>query len=70
MRRGGPFATRVPYSLRFTRQMAIDTSPPIHRLRPEEPFNKDLFRKRIQILGIRIPAPETTQYVRSDSLKG
>ena len=70
MRRGGPFAILVPYSLRFTRQMTIDISPPIHRLRPGEPFNKDLFKKRIQILGIRIPAPETTQYVRSDILKG
>jgi hypothetical protein len=70
MRRGGPFAILVPYSLQFTRQMAIDTSPPIHRLRPEEPFNKELFKKRIQILGIRIPASETTQYVRSDTLKG
>ena len=50
--------------------MAIDTAPPIHRLKPEEPFNKEVFKKRIQILGIRIPASETTQYVRSDSLKG
>ena len=70
MRRGGPFTILVPYSLRFARQMAIDTSPPIHRLRPEEPFNKDLFKKNIQVLGIRIPASETTQYVRSDTLKG
>jgi hypothetical protein len=70
MRRGGPFAILVPYSLRFTRQMAIDISPPIHRLTPEEPFNKDLFKKRIKIHGIRIPASDTTQYVRSDALKG
>ena len=70
MRRRGPLAIPVPYSLRFTRQMAIDTSPPIHRLRPEEYFNRDLFKKCIQILGIRIPASETIQYVRSDTLKG
>jgi hypothetical protein len=70
MRRGGPLAILVPYSLRFTRQMAIDTCPPVHRLRSEEPFNKDLFQKHIQVLGIRIPASETTQYVRSDALKG
>jgi hypothetical protein len=70
MRRGGPFALLVPYSLRFTRQMVIDTSPPIHRLRPEGHFNKDLFKKRIQVLGIRIQASETTQYVRSEFLKG
>ena len=69
MRRGGPFTILVSYSLRFTRQMAIDTSPPIHRLRPEEPFNRDLFKKTIRVLGIRIPAAETTQYVRSDTLR-
>ncbi|KAG8805577.1 tRNA(m(1)G37)methyltransferase, partial [Serendipita sp. 400] len=48
----------------------VSAVPPIHRLEPGEPLNRDEFRKSISVFGLKIPASRTTEFMRTKELKG
>ncbi|KAG8764420.1 tRNA(m(1)G37)methyltransferase, partial [Serendipita sp. 398] len=48
----------------------VSAVPPIRRLEPGEPLNRDEFRKSISVFGLKIPASRTTEFMRTKGLKG
>jgi hypothetical protein len=49
----------------------LDVVPPVHRnLDPNKPLDKSLFRKDIQVIGARIRANQTNDFLRSRELAG
>lgn len=48
----------------------MDTSPPIHRLQPDQEFDPSLFTRSIQVLAASIDASKTTAMTKTDPMKG
>lgn len=49
---------------------ALDISPPIHRLQPDEQFDPAVFTRSIPVLAARIDASRTTAMTKADPIKG
>ncbi|KAG8821462.1 tRNA(m(1)G37)methyltransferase [Serendipita sp. 399] len=48
----------------------VTAVPPIRRLAPGESLNRDDFRQSISVLGLKIPASRTTEFMKYLKLKG
>ncbi|PVG00927.1 Met-10 protein MET-10 [Serendipita vermifera] len=44
-------------------------TPPIRRIQPEETLNPEWFRQSISVLGIKLPAARTTEFMKHPQLK-
>jgi hypothetical protein len=49
---------------------SISVAPPVHRLKPGEAFDRDWFRKSISVIGLKLPASRTSEFMKAPALTG
>jgi hypothetical protein len=60
---------RIKLSRMAASSSKITATPPVHRLKPGESFNRDWFLQKVPVLGLRLPASRTTEFMRNPALK-
>ncbi|KIM32289.1 hypothetical protein M408DRAFT_326902 [Serendipita vermifera MAFF 305830] len=48
----------------------IAINPPVHRIQPGGPFNRDWFHQKVSVMGLKLPASRTTEFMKHPELKG
>jgi hypothetical protein len=68
--KGSKNCSRILFNGMASSASSISVVPPVHRLKPGEAFDRDWFRKSISVIGLKLPASRTSEFMNAPALKG